>query len=256
MSQKYANRSVDRALDILEYLDVHRQPMRITDIARGVGLSVGTTYRLLEVLVGRRFVFKNSSTRRYTLGFEVFRIGATGPAMQITSARAKPLLARLAADLEADVFIGARDGIRVQILDRLDGAKVGNRTLNAVDSYVDAHACAIGKVLLAYQVAGNLDAQYVHQTLPRHTANTVTSITRLAEDLAEVLATGHAVENEELVSGMSGIAVPIINIAGDAYLAVWVVCPTGTFTSNWRKRALARTKVVARMIAEYRASEA
>ena len=251
----YANRSVDRALDILEYLGAYRQPLGVSAIATGVGLSNSTTYRLLDVLVRRQFVYKNQMTRQYTLGFEMFHIGATRPAMRMTSMRARPLLVQLAKELDASVFIGARDGTRVELLDRIDAAGGDLGALVKVGIYVDAHATAIGKVLLAYQLADEIDALFQQQPLVRHTANTRTSIARLREDLAGVTAAGSALEEGELLAGVSGIAVPVVNIAGDVYLAIWVICPIAAFTTQWRQRAISRAKRVAGLIAAYRSSE-
>ncbi|MBM3559327.1 MAG: helix-turn-helix domain-containing protein, partial [Alphaproteobacteria bacterium] len=102
--------TIDRALDMLEFLREAILPQRLADIAAGTGLSPSSAHRILAALGRRAYVYRNPLTRRYSLGFQVFDLGETGSAMMMTTRRSRPALVRLAADIGASVFIGTRNG--------------------------------------------------------------------------------------------------------------------------------------------------
>jgi len=249
---KYANRSVERALDILVFLHEYRRPARITDICKGTGLSPGTAYRLLAVLVGRRFAYKNSITRRYSLGFETFYIGATSRAMRMTSGRAHPLLVQLARDVGASVFFGAQAGSQVVLLDRVLGREETGRVAARIGTYVDAHATAIGKVLLAWQRDSETREVFRERGLEAHTLKTITTVPSLIAELQRVRARGWAVDDGEFRPGMFGIAVPIISLRDEVNLAIWMVHAGGAPDEAETLDRVRRAEAVAKAISDYR----
>jgi DNA-binding IclR family transcriptional regulator len=88
--------------------------------------------------------------------------------------------------------------------------------------YLDAHATAVGKVLLAFSTDHEVQALYRDEPLRRHTPKTIHSAPVLLRELAAVKRTGFATENSELVVGLSAMAVLIYNPVGQVNLAVWL----------------------------------
>jgi DNA-binding IclR family transcriptional regulator len=62
-------RAVDRALDILLCFSQEKSVLSLTEIADHVGISKSTVHRLLATLESKRFLFRNSATGKYHLGF-------------------------------------------------------------------------------------------------------------------------------------------------------------------------------------------
>ena len=60
--------SVDRALEVLIYLEAADQETSITKMASDMGVYKSTIYRTLATLEARGFVRKNPDTDRYWLG--------------------------------------------------------------------------------------------------------------------------------------------------------------------------------------------
>jgi DNA-binding IclR family transcriptional regulator len=89
---------------------------------------------------------------------------------------------------------------------------------------IPAHACALGKVLLAY------DDQAFGKVLagpPRSmTGDTITDPETLREQLAEVRRVGLATEVEEAVLGECGTAAPLVDATGDLVGAIGLVVPS------------------------------
>jgi DNA-binding IclR family transcriptional regulator len=89
---------------------------------------------------------------------------------------------------------------------------------------IPAHACALGKALLAHDPAATAAV-----TLRSMTGGTVTDRAALDAELAEVRRTGLAVEVEEAVLGEYGLAAPLADAVGDVVGALGLVVPA----SGW-----------------------
>ena len=74
----YAIASVDSAL-LLATLLQQEGPMRVTDAAARLGVSVSTAHRLLGMLVHRQFAEQDPATRAYRPGPRLVEIGLAGP---------------------------------------------------------------------------------------------------------------------------------------------------------------------------------
>lgn len=241
--------TIDRALDILEFLREAVLPQRLGEIAGATGLSPSSAHRILAALARRAYVYRNPLTCRYSLGFQVFYLGETVSAMMTTTRRSRPALVRLAADIGASVLIGTRNGTRVALLDRADPPPRQARGNVPIGRYVDAHATAIGKALVAWTDPAEVRALYDGVHLTRHTPRTVATRDTLAEVLAATRRRRHGEEEDEMAAGVSGIAVPLINLAGEVYLACWVVFQTAERTRDMG-RMLARLKAMEREVSE------
>ena len=60
--------SVERALDLLEFLAQSPNRVGISELSVATGQPVATVHRLLMTLVARKYVARDSRSRRYTLG--------------------------------------------------------------------------------------------------------------------------------------------------------------------------------------------
>ena len=86
-----------------------------------------------------------------------------------------------------------------------------------------AHACALGKVLLAYDPSAA--ALLRLQPLVAYTPRTVTSSRALALELAHVRREGWALSAEELQMGTAGLAAPVRDRGGLTVAAIGVTGP-------------------------------
>jgi len=66
--------SVDRAVDLLLAVANAGEGVRMTDLAKTCGLSVGTAHRLLQALARRGLVEIAPDSKRMVLGLQLFRL--------------------------------------------------------------------------------------------------------------------------------------------------------------------------------------
>jgi DNA-binding IclR family transcriptional regulator len=100
----------------------------------------------------------------------------------------------------------------------------GTRQMPEVGIVIPAHACALGKALLAFA------AEPPGGTAPspgrQMTGETVVDPATFAAQLAEVRRTGIATEIDEAVLGECGAAAPLFDATGEVAGAIGLVTPT------------------------------
>jgi DNA-binding IclR family transcriptional regulator len=103
-----------------------------------------------------------------------------------------------------------------------------------------AYCTALGKALLAYQDPSIIDAYLASTTLKALTPMTITSATRLKEELYKIHRTGTAIDEQEFSQGTRCIAAPILNFTNKAVAALGMVAPAARVSSE-RLSAYAKT---------------
>ncbi|MBS28354.1 MAG: hypothetical protein CL566_05420 [Alphaproteobacteria bacterium] len=246
-----AGRTVERGLDVLECLREAGTPLSLTEICQTTNLHPATTHRILAVLERRNYVYRNARSRRYELGFRAYYLGQTSDAMLVTAERVRPALQQLATEFGVTASFGAREGTRVILLAQAQPADM-DHPLAGLERYVDAHASAIGKVLLTGLDDQDIRGLYRDVPLNRYTRRTIGSIDRLVKEVALTREQGHATDVGELRENLFGMAVPLVNQVGEINLAFWLVFSGATTAPRNLRVALNRTRVLSEQISEYR----
>ena len=220
--------SVDRALTILEVL-AREGEAGVTEIAAGLGVHKSTAFRLLATLEAHRLVEQVGDRGRYRLGVGNLRLaGATTARLDLVT-EARPVCRQLAADTGETVNITVRSETSALYLDQV----VGNSAVqshNWVGQHIPLHATSNGKVLLSELTDAELKAAL--RELPRFTDSTVTSRTRLREELAAAREAGYAVAVDELEVGLTAAAAPIRSAHGDVIASMSLSGPTFRLTDD------------------------
>ena len=215
--------SVDRAIDVLEYLAAGGDGA-VTDLAAHLGVHKSTAFRLLAVLEARGLVEQVSDRGRYRLGFGIVRLaGATAARLDLVE-QSRPVTTRLAAEVGETVNIARVEADTAVNLDQVRGPAAVT-SVNWVGQRTPLHATSSGKVLLAYL---DVDARerVLAGSLERFTPATVTDPAVLRRQLDEVIATGWAATLEELEVGLNAVAAPIRDRHGAVVAAVSVSGPS------------------------------
>jgi DNA-binding IclR family transcriptional regulator len=208
--------SIQRALDILSLFSQSQPRWGLTDIATAMGLAKGTAHNIINTLMKGGFLKQDSETRRYQLGHKLFTLGTIMAGTLEINQKGGGLAHQLAG----------RTGLvcRLAIWDT-DAALV---TLNANPHYADslsqqigprvvAYCSAIGRALLAYLPAEELESYLSEVELTPFTSKTITDKQQLSEILKQTVSQGYAFSHEELIVGQTSFAASIFK--GDGSLA-------------------------------------
>ena len=89
------------------------------------------------------------------------------------------------------------------------------------------HSTSVGKCLLAWLPKHEVEALVKRQGLKKRTPKTITTITRLLEDLEHTKSEGYAVDDEENSLGARCLGAPVFDVAGNVVSAL---SASGTLT--------------------------
>lgn len=195
--------TVEKAVDVLQYLHDAGAAQGVTAVGRGLGLPKATAHRLLRAL-GRRGLVEQDASGRYRPGLGLVALGLGALEREPVVAAARSVLETEAERIGETMFLaGARAG-RVLVLDKCEGQGF-LRAAPRVGAEIPAHATAVGKIHLAFapeQV--NVEAE-----LAAYTEHTRADPARLARELVVVRERGWAENREEWIPGLAGVAAPV-----------------------------------------------
>ncbi len=212
--------SVDHALRILELL--RGEPaMRLSDVARQLGVANSTAHRLLAALAYRGFVRQQPGTRRYTAGDALLRIGRAAVLHVELRDRARPLLEALARELGETVHLGVREGTLVRYVDAVESARAV-RVAARTGRTLAAHWTSTGKVLLAGLADDTVRGLYDETNLPTGTPSSIGDLDVLLADLDECRHVGFAVNRGESEEDVVSVAIALRD--GDGAIVAAVSC--------------------------------
>ncbi|PZW29320.1 IclR family transcriptional regulator [Thermosporothrix hazakensis] len=201
--------SIERALDLLEYLAQSGGWVGVSELSNATGQPVATVHRLLSTLVARRYVIRDNQARRYALGPAFRRLaGVELPALD-WSTLATPYLRQLVeiSGETANLAIMAR--YRAVYVAQAQPPTRLVRMFTELGNKVPLHATGCGKVLLAYQPDSVVTSIIAQAGLPAFTDKTITDPDHLRQELELIRQRGYAMDNGEQEDGVRCLAVPV-----------------------------------------------
>ncbi|TCL02087.1 IclR family transcriptional regulator [Sodalis ligni] len=224
-SDKTLIQSVNRALDILEILAKQPDALRLQDITAGCGLNNSTCHHLLNTLVFRGYVNRRDDNRTYQLGTRLLELAYnySGPFDLVSESL--PELRRLSHELGVTLLLAAFSGSNLTIITRQEPPD--NQPMKIIeDISAAAHATAVGKVMLAWLPEPKIARVVADQGLTPFTAKTIGSLATLVESLRQIRRHGFALEDEEFLPGLSGLACALRGDSGEVLGAIGCILPT------------------------------
>jgi IclR family acetate operon transcriptional repressor len=138
---------------------------------------------------------------------------------------ASPHLEALAHETKEIIHLSVLDGNEIVYIDKKGegqvltvSTKVGGRNF--------AHACGMGKVLLAGLSPEELKEALADAPLVRFTPTTITDRLELQKELEKIRRQGYAIDNEESFPGIRCVAAPIKDGTGKTIAAMSATVPS------------------------------
>lgn len=204
------NKSVIKATVLLSELGRHRGGITVTELAQAVGMTRPTAFRLLLSLEQTGFVDRVDN--RYTLGWEMARLGRLADPYTGAVARVQPILDEYAVRLNETVSLAmVRDKLAYDVIAEASGSRYLNVTMYVGETY-PVHASATGKLMLA-EMSDEEVAQSLPKKLEAFTPHTITKREALIQELHKIRDQGYSVMDNELEEGLFVVAVPVRDVA-------------------------------------------
>jgi DNA-binding IclR family transcriptional regulator len=220
--------SVQRAFAILRALGATQSKgERITHLAKATGLTQATTHRLLQSLVAERMVEQDPSTKLYRLSIDFFTLAAQAGNIMDLRNLCKPSMLRLCASLGDTIFLLVRSGFDAVCLDRVEGPFPIRSFTGDIGGRMTLGMGQGGLAILAYLLENERE-EIMRYNLPRMREFGVYDEVYLRTEIVRVRELGYAGRNTNLLDGMAGVSVPVLDREGRAVAALSV----GTISSR------------------------
>ncbi len=241
----YRAPSVGRALKILEMVAQSRNGLGISELSRRLDISKGTVFGLCKQLETGEALVRDPVSKRYGLGPLVATLARRGFAQASLRDAAGPEMTRLCGRLDESVFLGIMSRGEVMVVEaRQPPEQI--RISAGPGTRLPLLAGAVGKVFLAGQPPSVVE-EILAQGLPRHTPNSVVDLTEYRRQLDEVREQGYALERDEYLNGIWGVAV-LVGSTGGLAAALYVVGFTSSLTAGRLEEVARETMDAARRV--------
>src|SRR6266571_2429277 len=215
-----------KIFSVLEALS--QQPksgLPLDEITEITGMAKTTVHRLLYSMGKLGYIEQDPVTNLYSLSGKFFELGTNALPYQRLTVLAKPLMQSLLLTFGESVTLAVpMSGLAIYIL-VLESPKP-HRVAAAVGNYSYFHCTSVGKSITAYLSPDELEQSLIRYGLPAMTPSSITTRSRLEEELAKVRAEGVAVDNEENTQGIICVGGPIFASEGRPIAALSISGPS------------------------------
>lgn len=201
-------KSADRVLDVLELLAERGRPLSHTEIANALDIPKSSLTSLLRNLEARAYLRLVPGPNSYELGPGVFALARQAHGGFDLKKAGGPLIDRLTQTVNESSSLNVLNGDKIELLYGANSSHALAYSMRVGDR-APLHAVSSGKAILAALPPGERDALLAGLDLVRVTANTITSINRLQEELKQVERDGIAFSFEEYTLGIIGIGAAV-----------------------------------------------
>lgn len=241
-------KSVEHALDILDILAGPIRAGGVTQVSVALGMNVSTVHHLLRTLQARGLVEQDPESKLYRLGVRTVQLGDAYLAGLELYSVAQRALRETSRDCGETVTLAVLEGMTITTLATIPG-RFTVRSIGAATDRHNAHATALGKILLASLPPEDVPHLVAESGMTRFTPNTLGTLRQLEAQLEEVRQQGYALDLEELEVGLCCVAVGVPNHRGQMVAGVGVSVPVARFDDQCRRTLVELLQGTSRRIA-------
>jgi IclR family transcriptional regulator, acetate operon repressor len=221
--------SLDRGLQILEFVASKEQPAKLAELAALLGVEKSSAQRLAGTLADRGYLIKDSETQGYALHDRIFELASKLAPQRRIQECARKFLRELAQKTGETAHLAIRGHDAILFLDH----EYGNHTV-AVTSQSGSsepfHCTALGKALMAELSETEIRDLIKGLEFKRYTPKTITRLDKLVEQCRKILKNGWAVDDEEYRLGVRCIATAVRDFRGKVVAAIGISGPLERMT--------------------------
>nr|WP_265112513.1 IclR family transcriptional regulator [Halosolutus halophilus] len=214
-----------KTFGILEALK-DEEGLTIAELTRRTELTKSTVYRHLSTLTDMGYVIERDGA--YYIGLRLLEIGEQTRNREAGYKAAKRKVFELGQETdERALFLVEEEseGVYLHRYGSLSDTMIGKRR--------PLHSLASGKVVLAEWDEDEVDRFVEEKGLERHTSHTITDADALTDELDRIRERGYAVNDEEYMDGLCGVAVPVYTPDDDLLGALGLFGPTSRFRDEY-----------------------
>jgi DNA-binding IclR family transcriptional regulator len=234
----YASPPVHRVARLLRRIAEGDAVTNMARTARELGMNRTTLLRVLHALEAERFIEPRGERNGWRIGVGLITLTAQAFFSDDLVQTAIPVLTRLAESLTLSAHLGVLDGREVVYLMR----RVPNYTFASnirVGTRLPAHAANMGRIILAYLPAEQVERLYTGVDLWPVTRQTAVTPLQLRDQLDNDRKKGLAWSDGNYEPGVSSVAAAIFDATNTAIAAINVTGQSAQFEGEGRRNRIA-----------------
>lgn len=225
-NQSYTN-SVERAIDILEYLATHGSGVSVMELSNEFGVNRTSIYSILKALSGKGYIRKVSDGK-YALTGRMFEYGQkfknSFPIVHMVRSIHSLKKFTYPAQLNIAMHFDGVNCILMSSIDiKPDDQFIVDRAMHSGQS-IPLHATSLGKLLLAYMPPAESSRLLEEISYDAYTEHTVKNAEALWEQMHQAVINGYAYECNEFYNGSFCVAAPVFDQTNTVIAACSISC--------------------------------
>jgi DNA-binding IclR family transcriptional regulator len=245
-TRKSLIQSLERALNILEFVRDSKKSVRAIDIARAVDLSSAAANNIVRTLYIRGYL-EQDENGRYLLGTQAYLLGVAADIWTNLRSSARNPMLSLSKKTNNLVFLGVEYHEQIIAVNMVQGAGPLIIPQNQ-DWTAQFHCTAAGKILLAAMDKEKISEFKTTYKLEKLTNKTIVDWHSLERELEEVRFRNYSVCHDESVFGITSIAVPVFSKKHKIIAALSVVFSSYYQNKEYQKEMLCQLQAAAASI--------
>ena len=222
-------KSLDRGIKILDFL-AERKAAGITEVASFFRISRSSAFLFLETLRINSLVEKDSKTKKCKINAGILRYSNSFIDDSFVKI-AHPFLEKLCVLTKENSYCCALSSDRVLVIDQVNSQEILG-CFKQLGREEKIYCTSTGKVILAFLPDETQERIINSIELLPLTDKTITSKDVLREQLKEIKVDGYALDNEENVVGVRGLAAPVWDYNGEVNCCVGISVPAMRLEEN------------------------
>ena len=215
-----------RLLRIVEILSKHGKPISPTELNAELGLPKQSIHRLCNTLIETGFLEK--SERKLRPSARLLSIASGLGRLGVEHMGCHQILQNISAEFGETVNLVRPEKAGMMYIDRVE-TNWPFRVLLPIGTHVPFHCTASGKTYLASLPKAKRAAIIASLDLVKLTDNTIISVDRLEDEIAQIRKQKFALDRGEFYDGMVAVAVPILDNEDRYFGALAVHGPSNRF---------------------------
>ena len=224
------NQSVEKTLQIIEFLADSREPMKLIDISKYTNMPSSTVLRMVNTLLEKGYAYQEADTNRYGLTLRFTAIGMQLSLQNRIRDFAHYFLLDLSKETGESTCLAIEEDKEVIYIDAIDGGSGMLKITQRIGIRAPMHSTGVGKLMLTEFSPEALELLQQQKGLTKLTNNTLTTLNDLNKELDAIRVQGYAIDNEECEIGARCVAAPIRNYENKIVAAISVSGPVSRMT--------------------------
>jgi DNA-binding IclR family transcriptional regulator len=242
-STKTTVQVIDRLASLLDALSRYPDPVSLKELAIVTNLHPSTAHRILNDLVTTRFVDR-AEGGNYRLGMRLLELGNVVKSRLNVREAAIEFMRALHRQTQQTINLSVRQGDEIVYIDRAFSERSGMQVVRAIGGRAPLHLTSTGKLFLSLDEPKAIRAYTTRTGLAGHNKNSITDLSKLEKELAEVRENGYARDNEELELGVRCMAAGIRDDSGKMIAGLSISAPADRLQEDWLKDLIATAEEI------------